>query len=532
MGRSQLVQTEGSDLDVTSPGSIERDQQGQANKWNYNYWSSPVSPINNTPNNNSFTVGGVLRDGTTPAAPVAINWTFGYNGAPGPPISLARYWIYKFDTAVNDYANWVQIFETGSLTAGKGFTLKGSGAATATQNLTFAGKPNNGTITNTVSKDQLLLIGNPYPSALDADQFITDNIASLDVTTTNPSIDGALYFWEHYSTNSTHNLGGYQGGYAIRNLAGGVSPSSTGVDFISGIGTTSKTAPKQYIPVGQGFFVFGNSTGGDVKFKNSQRTFIKEDNAASQTTYRVPITPKGLNHWTDNSDDQIAKDTYKKIRLGYNSYNETFHRQVLLAFMDEKANSEMNAGYDAYNIDDSPSDMYLLNGENELAIQGEGYFDETSSYPIGVRSDSIGKISFVLDGLENFDKNQSIFIYDKSDDTYHNINGALYEVELPAGTIEDRFYLRFTDKTLATNTFNLSNSDEVIVIVNQDVTVQSSNHQIKNIAVYDLLGRKIDNYKKVNALKFTLSHLNRTTAGLIVKITLDNDTVVSKKIIY
>lgn len=104
-------------------------------------------------------------------------------------------------------------------------------------------------------------------------------------------------------------------------------------------------------------------------------------------------------------------------------------------------------------------------------------------------------------------------------------------MNLPAGTIDDRFYLRFTDKTLGTDTFNLSKSDEAIVIVNQNVTVQSSIQLIKNIAVYDLSGRKIDSYKKVNALKYTLSHLNKTTAGLIVKITLENDTVVSKKII-
>jgi hypothetical protein len=32
-----LVQREGSDLDPTSGGSLERDQQGQANKYNYNY---------------------------------------------------------------------------------------------------------------------------------------------------------------------------------------------------------------------------------------------------------------------------------------------------------------------------------------------------------------------------------------------------------------------------------------------------------------------------------------------------------------
>jgi hypothetical protein len=532
VGRSQLVQTESSDLDPTSSGSIERDQQGQANKFNYNYWSSPVGAISSTTNNNAFTVTGVLRDGTTPATPVAINWVSGYNGSPGSPISLAGYWIYKFDNLANDYANWTQIGETGSLEAGKGFTLKGSGAATATQNLTFTGKPNNGPITNTVSKDQLLLIGNPYPSALDADQFINDNIGSLDVTTTNPTIDGALYFWEHYSTNNTHNLGGYQGGYAIRNLAGGVASSSTGIDYISGSGTTSKLKdPQKYIPVGQGFFVFGNASGGNVVFKNSQRAFIKEDNATSQTTYRVPV-PKGIDHWNDNSDDPITKDTHKKLRLGYNSYNETFHRQVLLAFMDDKANHEINAGYDAYNIDDSPSDMYLLNGENELAIQGEGYFDETSSYSIGVRLETAGKVSFGIDGLENFDDNQKFFIYDKSDDSYHSIKGTSYEVELPEGTIDDRFSLRFTDKTLGMDSFSLSKSEEAIVIVNQNVTVQSFNQLIKNIAVYDLSGRKIDSYKKINALKFTLSHLSKNTAGLIVKITLENDTIVSKKIIY
>jgi hypothetical protein len=544
VGRSQLVQTEGSDLDATSSGSIERDQQGQANKHNYNYWGSPVGATNTTTNNNAFTVKGVLMDGTDPAKPIAINWISGYNGSPGLPgppavaISLAGYWIYKFDSNVNavDYANWTQIGENGTLQAGKGFTLKGPGTP-GTQNLTFVGKPNNGTITNVVGADQLLLVGNPYPSALDAIKFINDNLGSIEkseetIDPLNPVIDGSLYFWEHFSTNNTHNLGGYQGGYAVRNLAAGVPPSSVGVDYISQAGATGRAAPKQYIPVGQGFFVIGKkTTGGTVTFKNSQRAFIKEDNTASQTTYRIPV-PKGIDHWNDNSDDKITKDKYKRVRLGCNNYNETFHRQAVVAFMDEKANSEMNDGYDAYNIDDSPSDMYLLNGENELAIEGEGYFDEHASYPIGVRCDSIGKVSFVLDGLENFDDNQKFFIYDKSDDSYHSIKGTSYEVELPEGTIDDRFFLRFTDKTLGTDSFSLSKSDEAIVIVNQNVTVQSSKQLIKNILVYDLSGRKIDSYKKVNASKYTLSHLNKTTAGLIVKITLDDDTVVSKKIIY
>jgi len=531
VGRSQLVQTEGSDLDPSSSGSLERDQQGQSNKYNYNYWSSPVGTINTSTNNKAYTVGGVLRDGTDPAFPGMITWINGYDGKTSP-FSLARYWIFKFDNLANNYSNWTQIGETGTLQAGKGFTLKGAGTS-GTQNLTFVGKPNNGTITNTVSSDQLLLVGNPYPSALDADKFIDDNIGSIETSTTDPAIDGALYFWEHYSTNSTHNLKGYQGGYGIYNKSGGVAPSSIGVDYISGTGTTSKLAPKRYIPVGQGFFVVGNATGGPVTFKNSQREYIKEDNTSfSQTTYKIPETQKTSTHWTDHGDTFIPEDAHKKVRLGLSFYNDSFHRQVLLAFMDEKANSEMNAGYDAFNIDDSPSDMYLLNGENELAIQGEGYFNKDAAYPVGVRSKAAGKVSFVLDGLENFEENQAVFIYDKSDDSYHDIKESLFEVEVPQGAIEDRFYLRFnsTTKTLGTDTFEVS--DGVIVIVNQKVTVSSSNEQIKNIDVFDMSGRKIDSYKKVNSAQFTLNHLNKTSAGLIVKITLDNDAVVSKKIIY
>lgn len=153
---------------------------------------------------------------------------------------------------------------------------------------------------------------------------------------------------------------------------------------------------------------------------------------------------------TDNSDAKIANDTYDRVRLGFNFYNQNFLRQVLSAFMDQKENNEMNDGSDACNIDDSPSDMHLLNGENELTIQGEGYFDIEASYAIGVQSDKTGKISFVLDGLENFDESQNIFIHDNETDTYNSIKDQVYKIELPEGTFNQHFSLRFTDKSLAT----------------------------------------------------------------------------------
>jgi hypothetical protein len=536
VGRSQLIQKTGSELDPSSSGSLERDQQGQTNKYNYNYWSSPVSTISSSTNNVGFSLNTVLKDGTNPAAPATINWIAGYDGSPTTPISLARYWIYKFDNLANAYANWTQLSETSILSAGKGFTLKGSGAATATQNLTFVGKPNNGTISNAVGANQLLLTGNPYPSALDADQFITDNLNA------NPSINGTLYFWEHYNTNNTHILRSYQGGYAIRNMSGGTPTSSVGVNFISGAGTSSKKAPNRYIPVGQAFFVVGNnSSGGNVTFNNSQRDFHKEDETGvSQTTYKNANNTAKKDHWTDDSNAAIVNDGYQRIYLGFNAYNEEFHRQVLLAFMNDKADSEINNGYDAKNFDNSPTDLYLLNGTTKLAIEGEGYFNIDKQYPLGIKTASEGKISIGIDKLENFDKNTKLYILDKETATYHNIKNDWFEIELPAGVFNERFVLCFKkdkDKmnksdTLDTVEFKPTEDSNVLVTLNKNVTVLSPDIEIKEIMAYDLLGRMVASYKQVNALTCTLNQLSKTSTPLILKITLTDATVTTKKIVF
>jgi hypothetical protein len=533
VGKSQLIQTEGSVLETTSSGFIERDQLGQSNKYNYNYWSSPVSPINTTQNNRDYSVGGVMKDGTT-TTPQNINWIGGYDGAPTTPaVSLARYWLYKFDSLNNAYANWTQISETAPLRVGLGFTMKGSGSTLGNQTYTFVGKPNNGTIaTNTVGNDQLLLTGNPYPSALDADAFITDNINAIQ-SFSSPSIDGTLYFWEHYATNNTHVLRAYQGGYAVRNLTGGIAPSSSGVDFITQSGTPSRGIPNRFIPVGQGFFVNGKiGSGGTVVFKNSQRGFHKEDDATfSHVLYKSAKSTK--QSWRSNENDIEIPETYKKLRLGFNSHND-FHRQILLGFMNEKATAAIDAGYDALNIDDYPNDMYFVNNDNQLVIQGEGYFDKNASYPLGVKTDAEGKATFNLDQAENFDSKQRFFIYDKLTDTYHNITTAPYEVTLQAGLIKDRFYLRFTDgKTL--NTEVLTDQGDVIRVrhaPNAIIINNPTKDEITEIILYNILGQNMASSKiKTKEQQEIQIPIKKLAPGVYITKVQTTTTAFSKKII-
>jgi hypothetical protein len=523
VGKSQLVQTTESDLDVTSSGSIERDQQGQSNIYNYNYWSSPVSPINSVSNNTDYTINGVMRDGTNPSVPANINWVGGYDGAPTSPISLAGYWIYKFDNYGNDYFNWVQLGQTGAVRVGLGYTLKGSGAS-GTQNYVFTGKPNSGAITsNVVSSDQLLLVGNPYASAIDAEKFINDNSSS---------IDGTLYFWEHYPTNITHDLRDYQGGYAERNLTGGVAPVAPAL--ISGLGSSTRV-PGRFVPVGQGFFVNGKiGGGGTVLFNNSQRGFHKEDEAGvSNSMFRTTANHKTQN--TGNNDnDPVVKDTLMKVRLGFNSNNK-YHRQVLLGFMNEKATSQIDYGYDALNIDDFPNDMYLLNGENQLVIQGEGFFDATASYPIGVKTAVEGTVSFIIDALENFSTEQGIFIHDKLTDTYHNIRGEKFEVNMPIGVNNTRFSLRFMDKTLKVEQNSISDiqiryiqNGNTLIINNKILDVN-----VEKVTLFNILGQSINTWKTENQEQQNIQiPIKNIDSGVyIAKLKTSEGEEISKKVI-
>lgn len=431
VGKSQLLQTTGSDLAVTSAGSIERDQQGSKNIYNYNYWSSPVGVTSTTLNNTDYTISGILRDGSDSTNPVAINWTSGYNGAAGNPITLSSAWIYKFGNLSNDYANWQFLGQSGTLKAGEGFTMKGSGTASTTQNYTFRGKPNNGQVLIPIAPLNLNLCGNPYASALDANDFISDNLSK---------IDGTLYFWEHYSTNNTHNLADYQGGYAAYSLTGGVPPVSP--PGVSGLGSSTKT-PQRYIPVGQAFFVTANSTGGNITFNNNQRDYVKEDNGLSGTMFRSAQGGNGL----DDKDDTVVEDTlFPAVRIGFTMPND-YHRQLLLGFMGDSATSGIDAGYDAILFDELPHDMYFLNGENKLVISGEGNFDTTQSYPLGVKVSDKGLVKFSVDQMKDFPEGINCFLYDAEENIFHNLSESIYELTLPVGTYNNRFSIRFSAET-------------------------------------------------------------------------------------
>jgi hypothetical protein len=510
--KASLIQTN----NIANTGIVNIDRTSQPmNYYDYTYWSTPVTKTSN------FTLGN-LSTGSS----LMYSWT-------------------PYTTSTGQ-GNWLRQSATKVMDPGIGYIVKAPDTYSTnitgkvSYTATFTGTPNNGDITTPISKgnlngtastatvdgtdenDEWNLIGNPYPSALDAAKF-------LNLPANTSVIDGTLYLWTHFTQPNAANIDPFYGDYVLNYTDNDYASLNKTGGTATAASNAGGSPPTGYIASGQSFFVKAatimpnGTTGAFATFNNSMRVGVqgKNDNFFKLTK--------------NNKEEAIPKTVtdIERHRVWINLTNNSgAFSQTLLGYV-AGATQGLDRSFDGESLGGNDVSFYSIIPEAQLTIQGRALpFDENDQVPLGYNSEISGDLSIRIDHIDGLFDTQNIYLEDKDLSVIHNLKEAPYVFKTEKGDFDDRFALRFTDKTLGTNTFNLSKSDEVNVIVNQNVTVQSSTQLIKNIAVYDLSGRKIDSYKKVNALKYTLSHLNKTTAGLIVKITLDNDTVVSKKIIY
>ena len=528
VGESQLVQKRynaaqirDSYLDPTSSGRLERDQQGTADMFTYNYWSSPVGVSNTTTNNNNYRTRDVMKDGVN-----NITWlTSGYNGTNTSPIGIADYWIWKFANLPNDsYAAWQHVRSTGTMRAGEGFTMKGPGTGTilTNQNYVFSGKPNNGDINLTLNAGNDYLVGNPYPSAIDGNKFILDNgpvIAGAGSTT------GTLYFWEHWGGGS-HILSEYQGGYATYNLSGGTPSASFGTnDPDVATGGTPTKIPRRYIPVGQGFFVVAEGAGGIIKFNNDQRVFQRES-PLSSVFVRLSDNASTTNYNPDGEDLRM------KFRIGFNSVN-TIHRQLLLT-VDSLATASVDWGYDALYIDEQMDDMYWMINDAKYNIQGIDQVNETTIVPLGLHLSDGGQNNISIDYLENVPEDVQIYVHDKVLNTYHDLRQSDYSFNLPAGSYLDRYEITFQEgEALGMGEEALSQLDIYYVIDNENLVLLNPTLQnIKRIEMFNLLGQSVADFKTIEQAPYSEYKVkNLSTGAYIVKMFTESGSVTKKVLV-
>ncbi|MCL8008874.1 T9SS type A sorting domain-containing protein [Gelidibacter japonicus] len=524
VGESQLIQGKNSVLG-TGTGILMRDQQGTGNMFNYNYWGSPVSTAGSA-DSRTFSVAGVLHDGDLP-----VLWTANNNGSPtSPAVTLSTRWLYTYNGNADNYNVWKRINQKTELPVGLGFLMKGAGAYNAAdKNYTFKGQPNNGTIQIAVGGPKhAVVVGNPYPSAIDANQFFDDNANVLKP-------GSALQFWEQSPEGKTHVFAAYQGRYSYYVKTGSVAAArppvgSSAPSGIAGAGRASKT-PGRYIPVGQGFYVEINDKGGKIEFNNGQRKFVKEE-VGESVFLRTP----------ESGSDKVQKrtatnaDAIQRVRLEFTT-PEGAARSLLLGFTpDDSATDGIDYGYDGLNSDDFPSDLSFAIEDKKFVIQGVGAFDINKKYPLDMSLKIDGNVALALTGLENFDAPIDVFVYDSELDTYTQINDSNFQMSMQAGQYKDRFSIVFRkDSTLSTidqefkeiGVKYLQKTAEIYVS-----TPESSN--VRQVSLINMVGQTVRTWNISDtqySREFKIAVKDIAAGNYIIQVELSNNSYNKKVVI-
>ena len=524
---SQLIQNKYSDLVTSANGKIKRRQEGNINRYRYNYFGSPVgvqsakSLINentssNNPNNTDFNID-MLKD----ESGTDIPFTSAYDqiGA------ISTRWLYNYINGTS-YYDWSVISETTAINPGIGYSQKGTGNPGTSQQYIFEGKPNNGTIlviaddvdgdsaTESILDSTLTttLLANPYPSSIDAYDFIDDNMS-----TTN----GTLYFWEQWAGDS-HYVNEYEGGYATLNkttqlkayqfegLGGNINTSQQGI-----------LTPKRYIAVAQGFFTEVIEDG-NIIFNNTQRVFKKEANGESQF----------FRNATTNNTSNSSNEEMKLIKLKF-SITNGLTRELAIGFSNFTTN-EYDYGYDGKMNPSHPNDMYTILNNDKMIIQTFDMFNNSTSIPLHYDLSEATGFTIKAFELENIDTDEEVYLLDNTTGlTYDLKELTALEFSSDSGNYQNRFEVIFENRSQILSSQENTVEQLNIRVVNNALFIKNLNEDISNLQLISIKGQIVKNYKTASIDELNngidLSYLS--PAVYIVQFKTIDNLLVNRKII-
>lgn len=484
MDDGSLVQISDSGVNT---GNINLTRTANIRRLDYVYWSSPVIDF------------PVLSIST------------------GTPASNVFKWL---PTISGNFGNWTTANE--NMVLGKGYIVRGPSTFNTTIqpfNATFTGVPNNGIITPdiergsytgggypsptnplitvTANDDNFNLVGNPYPSAIRALDFLNENT----------NIEGSVRIWTHGLLPTVAFNDPF-----YNNFAYNYSPN----DYIVHNGTGTVSGPlgfNGFIASGQGFFVLMNDgvpTTETVTFKNSMRNIANANN-----------------QFFRNASELNGEDDFK-VWLDFIPQNGTPVR-TLVGYTDGATN-EKDRLFDASTKIDGSSKMYSLIDNKPYIIQGRALpFDEDDIVPMGYNATAAGRFTVAIADVVGLG-DKKVYLEDKLLNIIHDLTTSPYIFDSTVGTFNDRFELRYTNETLSNPNFNEVASSVIAFGSNGQLHIKSSLEKINNVLVYDVLGRVLFSKKEQSTNEF-MANTNFSKQTVIVQIELETGEIVTKKLV-
>jgi hypothetical protein len=417
-----------------------------------------------------------------------------------PLTSLAPNRFYIYNPASDKYTNTVPSTldpNTTNFSPGVGYLIRmpnenpailGTssdyylGNAAITYNGVFTGIPNNGDVPVALVDGgaglRYNLVGNPYPSPITIATFVADNAANIEAT---------LYFWR--KTNGTGSA------YCTYNTAGNFSTNNN----------AQSVDPAGVIQTGQGFFVEAKSGATSLTFKNGQRVannanqFFKTKQLATPTRIWLNATT------TTGGFSQMAVNYADGATQGVDDYDSKY-------------------------INDSPFALTSNINNEEYTIQGRPSFVPSDVVALNFKTAKAGDYTIAIDRVDGlFLGNQDIYLVDSKTGIETDLKMGSYTFTAAAVVDNTRFSLKF-QKTLSIESQEISDNSVIVYKNGGVIYVNSGAKMMNNIKVFDIQGRVVAEQKSVKTNTTSIQNLRASNQVLIVKVTTDDNQVISKKV--
>ncbi|MDR6966762.1 hypothetical protein J2X31_000760 [Flavobacterium arsenatis] len=370
----------------------------------------------------------------------------------------------------------------------------------------FIGKPNNGFVEHAVTggTNKWNLLGNPYPSAINIDNFLLLNEDLLE---------GTIYLWTHNTQIQETGVPGiytYGNDYATYNLSGATAtaPADSG-----------GAEPDEFLASGQAFFVKGTSnfTSGKVTFNNGMRV------AGDNDQFFRPGSQEPINDW----------QTSGKHRVWLNLTGQNAFNQAMVGYIENATNGK-DWGFDGESFGGNRVTLYSILENEKMAIQGRALpFNNQDQVPLGYKTTLTGTLKISIDHFDGLFEGQDIYLEDLLLNVVHNLKEAAYTFTTIPGTFNERFVLRYLpSEALDTPDQELVANGLFVYKSNGAIRIKSELQDLEQVTVYDLLGRNIFEKKAIGGNELEIETIVMNQQPLIVKVKLADGNVVSKKVVY
>ncbi|HQE33830.1 MAG TPA: T9SS sorting signal type C domain-containing protein [Flavobacterium alvei] len=191
-------------------------------------------------------------------------------------------------------------------------------------------------------------------------------------------------------------------------------------------------------------------------------------------------------------------------------------------------------GVDAFDgkyYNDSEFALNTLLDNEEYVIQGRPLpFDATDKVPLVFKTTNAGNYTIAIDHTEGlFSANQDIILVDHLTGIETNLKSSEYTFAAVAGVDNSRFSLKY-QKTLGNHQQVLDENNILVYKSKGAIHIKSGKTNIDNLKLFDISGRFIFEKKNIKSQETSIENAKLGNQILVVKITLENQKVVSKKI--